>query len=35
VHQTANGAEETAGAAAQLARQATDLQTLVSRFSLA
>ena len=35
MHQTARGADDTAGAAAQLARQASDLQAIVSRFRLA
>ena len=35
VHRTAQGAEETATAAAQLAGQAGQLQTLVGRFRLA
>ena len=34
VHQTAGGAEETAAAASQLAKQAQDLQTLISRFKV-
>jgi methyl-accepting chemotaxis protein len=35
VHQAARGAEETSSAASQLAEQANELQTLVSRFRLA
>ena len=35
VQQTARGAEETSGAAAQLSRQAHELQSLVGRFRLA
>jgi methyl-accepting chemotaxis protein len=35
VHQAACGADETAGAAAQLANQAQELQNLVGRFRLA